>query len=339
MLEINSNLNFISYKDKKSYKFLKILYIILLVISPLVILFYSYNASHYYIGITASSIYFPFFILSIFIFGFVYFVVLNLLKKILIDLFYNKKYKKPILLIILVLSLLFGASVYSSEIHHASYIIGGEEYKMRVYDGYTKNTTNTTTTPSFRLLDNEIMSGKPVIYLYPEKEMDVQVKVYPVGGLSKTMPDHGDGWFVRAGIDGVIYNYENSRNYPYLFWEGFGYKDDMRPKKGFVIKQEDLEFKMEELLAKAGLIEKEIDDFMEFWFPRMPSSPYVFLTFVPKEMQDKIAPLDITPQPDTVIRVFMDYFPLEDNIEIEEQKIETPERNGFTVVEWGGALY
>lgn len=47
-------------------------------------------------------------------------------------------------------------------------------------------------------------------------------------------------------------------------------------------------------------------------------------------------PLTITPEPDTTIRVLMEYKGLENSIEVEEQSLETPERKGFVAVEWGG---
>ena len=51
---------------------------------------------------------------------------------------------------------------------------------------------------------------------------------------------------------------------------------------------------------------------------------------------NKNMPLEITPTPDTVIRIVMEFKGLEKEIEVKEQKLETPQRNGFTVVEWGG---
>ena len=48
-------------------------------------------------------------------------------------------------------------------------------------------------------------------------------------------------------------------------------------------------------------------------------------------------PLEISPQPDSVIRVLMLYKPLDSPIAVREQTLTTPERTGFTVVEWGGA--
>jgi hypothetical protein len=44
--------------------------------------------------------------------------------------------------------------------------------------------------------------------------------------------------------------------------------------------------------------------------------------------------LDVIPKPDTIIRVLMQYKALDSEEYIPEQKIITPERQGFTVVEW-----
>ncbi|EWM52585.1 hypothetical protein RF007C_08595, partial [Ruminococcus flavefaciens 007c] len=45
----------------------------------------------------------------------------------------------------------------------------------------------------------------------------------------------------------------------------------------------------------------------------------------------------ITPTPDSMLRIFMTYVPLEDAVDIEPQRLSTFERKGFTVVEWGGS--
>ena len=49
-------------------------------------------------------------------------------------------------------------------------------------------------------------------------------------------------------------------------------------------------------------------------------------------------PLEITPSPDTIIRVLMEYKVIDNNISINEQVLTKAERKGFTVVEWGGSL-
>ena len=47
-------------------------------------------------------------------------------------------------------------------------------------------------------------------------------------------------------------------------------------------------------------------------------------------------PLEFSAKPDTLIRVLMQFKGLDKPIQVEEQKLETTERNGFVAVEWGG---
>ena len=49
------------------------------------------------------------------------------------------------------------------------------------------------------------------------------------------------------------------------------------------------------------------------------------------------AQLRTTPEPDTLLRIFMAWKPLKEALEIPAQVLEAPERTGFTVVAWGGA--
>lgn len=71
----------------------------------------------------------------------------------------------------------------------------------------------------------------------------------------------------------------------------------------------------------------------------MQDSPWYFVTFYGNEQMDAVAPLTISPKPDTVIRVLMEYRPLEEPIPVKSYDLgNTPERNGFTVIEWGGVI-
>lgn len=45
---------------------------------------------------------------------------------------------------------------------------------------------------------------------------------------------------------------------------------------------------------------------------------------------------EVTAKPDGVLRVFMTYKALNEPIEVEAPEIENFEREGFTVIEWGG---
>lgn len=180
--------------------------------------------------------------------------------------------------------------------------------------------------------------GKPVIYLYPERTAKIFVDVEPEGGISVSEPELGKGWTVVATSDSKIYNFADGGIYPYLFWEGYAY-DFVTPEEGFVVESEGVEKFFDEKLAILGLNEVEIADFKEFWVPRLNEDPYYFITFISQENFDKYAPLTVSPEPDSVIRVFFDYKGLDKKMEVKEQKLATPEREGFTVVEWGGRLY
>lgn len=179
--------------------------------------------------------------------------------------------------------------------------------------------------------------GKPVIYLYPETTSQVSVQVAPKGGFSKTEPDYGAGWQVIATPDSQITDLVSGKTYPYLFWEGRGGLYET-PQKGFVVAAADVHNFLVEKLSQLGLNAKERADFLEFWEPRLTGAPYFFVTFLGNQQMNQLAPLTISPQPDTIIRILMDFLPLAQPIEVEGFNIQTPVRQGFTVVEWGGVL-
>ncbi|MEI6650380.1 MAG: hypothetical protein WCL23_03000 [Candidatus Moraniibacteriota bacterium] len=182
--------------------------------------------------------------------------------------------------------------------------------------------------------------GKPVIYLYPEKTENVSVHVSPSGGMSVSDPSYDGGWNVVADPESHIRNLADDKTYPYLFWEGSGSSIYHTPERGFVVGNSELNGFFDEKLAKSGLIQKEINDFKEYWIPKMRSEnkPYYLVTFVDRATIDALAPLDISPKPDTVIRVLMDYRGLDEKIPAQGFDIRKPERKGFTAVEWGGVL-
>ena len=186
---------------------------------------------------------------------------------------------------------------------------------------------------SFELDPN--MAYKPVIYLYPKQETSVSVKLDYKGTLTHTWPLYQNGWEVTAMPDGTLHD-ASGRNYPYLFWEGTSNTNyDM--SHGFCIKGSNSEMFLQESLVRLGLNAAESAEFMEFWLPYLEKNPYNLISFQGTPYIES-AELSITPKPDTIIRVFMAFTPLQEAIEIPPQEFIPPERLGFTVVEWGGAL-
>lgn len=175
-------------------------------------------------------------------------------------------------------------------------------------------------------------TDKPVLYLYPTEKTVVDVRLDYNGRLTFTYPEYRDGWRVTAYPDGRLIC--DGEEYAYLFWEG---KTDVELdfSKGFVVKGEDTVAFLREKLAYMGLLPREYNDFITYWAPKMQENAYNLITFQWSAYND-IAVLKITPEPDSVLRVFMAYKPLEKPVEIEEPPLPTFERRGFTVVEWGG---
>lgn len=178
--------------------------------------------------------------------------------------------------------------------------------------------------------------GKPVIYLYPEKDQLVNVQVE--ANINKSEPLYPEnGWNVLAKPNGdLIYK---GNMYQYLFWEGLGKGIYPEVKsRGFVAEKKDIENTLRLHLKLLGLNYKETSDFLDFWLPKMPNTPYIKLTWLNTGEMDKLAPLVVNPKPDTKIRVFLDFQGLEKKVNLEPQKLIAPERRGFTLVEWGGLL-
>jgi len=178
---------------------------------------------------------------------------------------------------------------------------------------------------------------KPVIYIYPEKEMDVQVKLEKKEKLTFTYPAHGEGWNVKAAPDGSLR--ANGKTYNYLFWEG-GIDlspKDIRAADGFIVGKDSLLAFLETSLETIGLHSKEAQDFITYWYPRMMAHDRTYVRFLFNEEFSKYAPLEISPQPDQLIRVFMLWSPLEGEAPVlKAQTLPSFARKGFTVLEWGG---
>lgn len=180
---------------------------------------------------------------------------------------------------------------------------------------------------------DDTVFAKPVIYLYPEQETEVSVQLDYDGELTCTYPAYEDGWSVTAQPDGTLTD-EAGKQYSYLFWEGeTDIEYDM--SRGFVVKGSDTAEFLQEKLSYLGLTPREYNEFIVYWLPKMQDHPYNLIAFQQEAYTDSAA-LTISPQPDSILRVFMAYQPLEQPVEIEEQVLAPFAREGFAVVEWGG---
>lgn len=215
--------------------------------------------------------------------------------------------------------------------------IEGRESKQQVFDNKGVVVIENALGQYVILAKSQYQSAgecaKPVVYLYPELPTYISVKVGADVRISE--PEYNDGWKGIAFPNGKIL--VGSSLYDSLFWEGQG--QGTYPEignKGFLVKQQDIEQTLRSQLQQLGLNQKESDDFMEFWLPLMPDTPYIRLTWLGTEDMNRLAPLTLSKKPDTLIRIFLDFEGLNSPKPLVRQNLSHPERTGFTVVEWGG---
>ena len=181
---------------------------------------------------------------------------------------------------------------------------------------------------------DDMILAKPVIYLYPEKEMNVSVKLGSTV-LTSSWPESADAqWNVTAAPDGTVKD-EAGQEYSYIFWEGVseGFEPDF--SRGFCIRGEDTAEFLRQTLSEMGLKPREYNEFIVYWAPQMQKNAYNIISFQ-GENYDAAAPLDISPAPDSMLRVFMAWKASDEYVSMEPQQIAAFERKDFTVVEWGG---
>lgn len=182
--------------------------------------------------------------------------------------------------------------------------------------------------------EEEPADAKPVIYLYPEAEADVTVTLDYDGELTCVYPAmEGGSWTVTASPGGTLTD-AAGQTYNYLYWEGVS-DTAYDFSQGFCVPGPDTAAFLEDALADLGLNRREANEFIVYWLPRMEANPYNLIAFQTTAYTDH-ARLTVDPAPDTVLRVFMAWKPLERPVELPSQTLDAPERAGFTVVEWGG---
>lgn len=177
---------------------------------------------------------------------------------------------------------------------------------------------------------------KPIIYIYPTEATKVTIKLDFEGKITHTYPLYSreNGWEVNAQPDGTLFDIYTGKEYYALYWEGESAVQNA-PTTGFVVKgTETVEF-LEDKLAILGLNRREANEFIVYWLPELENNAYNFIHFAEESYADR-AKLEITPKPETLIRVFMEFQPLKYARAVNPQHLNPVVRKGFTVVEWGG---
>ena len=178
---------------------------------------------------------------------------------------------------------------------------------------------------------------KPVIYVYPNKQMSIKIHLnITKGKLTVIYPkfnEDNNSWKINANPNGDIEI--NNRKYPYLFYECISYFEQ-DTNEGFIVNDKNAEEFLEEKLKILGLNDKEMTDFITYWLPTLINNKLSICSFQTQKFFDNLQ-LNVSPKPETIIRIFLSIKKIDVPIDIKEQKLEKVERKGYSIVEWGGS--
>jgi hypothetical protein len=182
-----------------------------------------------------------------------------------------------------------------------------------------------------------IRALKPNIYLYPTEKTQLDVSLsFPRGGkIVTSVPNYNTGWKIVVDPSGLI-----NDNYQFLFYES-DQPDIWQTNKGWVVRKDGLSSFFTANMIKYGFRGNEIEDFIDYWIPRLTNSEYYEIYPQESKIVQTVITLEISKKPDNILRLF--YVIKETSSESNKNIINPPEpaqfsRTGFYVTEWGVVL-
>ncbi len=182
---------------------------------------------------------------------------------------------------------------------------------------------------------HQVVVYKPNIYLYPKAACDLSVTLeFPLGGsILQSVPLYSNGWNVSVEPSGRI-----NHQYDYLFYESKN-PDAYQYDSGWVVSRDTLSSFFTNNLLLAGFSEREKNDFIEYWIPRLVDYPYYIIYPQFANEIGKTIKLKISESPDNMLRLFYVIQGRNDFGEtLPAPLIPQFKRIGFVITEWGVIL-
>lgn len=180
--------------------------------------------------------------------------------------------------------------------------------------------------------------AKPVLYLYPKKNnTKVTVSFENSSLLTTTYPKYNKEWKVVANKNGDLYD-KSGRYYYGLYWEESG-ANKVDFSTGFYVEKDDALKFLEEKLDKIGLTQREANEFIMYWLPILEKNGKNLVYFELTEERDSYNKINISPKPDSILRMAIHVKKVDQKVDIKEEKLTKFKRSGFAAVEWGGVNY
>jgi hypothetical protein len=216
----------------------------------------------------------------------------------------------------------------------ANWIIrSGEEFSGQRDSGFTRIGMTHRPLPDPFALGIPVL--KPNIYLYPPALARVDVSFSQAQNVTASIPAYvkDKGWQVEAAPSGRI-----NGLYGYLFYEANIKRGFFQKNAGWLVRAEQRSTDLEKILNLYSFNSREKADFLEFWTRKLAKDKDYLAYPQETSIINQAMPLNIEPQPESLHRIWF-YFAEKGSQEIlEPGSAEKIERNGFTVVEWGGMV-
>ncbi|KAL1675821.1 hypothetical protein EV122DRAFT_217705 [Schizophyllum commune] len=190
-----------------------------------------------------------------------------------------------------------------------------------------------------------LVGGKPVIYLYAPQLIEATVRlslvddwafsaVYPVVPVKGTDAGQQLEWRVQTRHDGTLLELNTGMEVAYLYWEAetqgslarasspppspvltapaTRHKEVFTPGMSNLCDEDSVLLAVSNItpyldaaLKFMGLHTEARTSFITYWLPSILKYDFVALRFVEQAAYERAAPLEVTPAPDVVTRVFM----------------------------------
>lgn len=176
---------------------------------------------------------------------------------------------------------------------------------------------------------------KPIIYFYPEEEMDLSVTFVNEEMLTTTYPKYDGGWDIHIKEDGTFTVPGSDREYYGLYYESIP-NYECTFETGFYVTGENAASFLEEKMDYMGFNNRETDEFIMYWLPILERNEQSLVYFEETLERNEESPLIFSTAPDTLIRTCIHIKKVDAPIDMVPQELTHVERSGFTVTEWGG---
>ena len=178
-------------------------------------------------------------------------------------------------------------------------------------------------------------AAKPIIYIYPKKQMDINVSLKINGEITKSIPKYNNGWKVNIEPSGRI-----NKKYDSLFYENNLKYIDV-PNQGWIVEKSELKEWFKNRLTAWNFSEKEMNEFIEYWVPRLnkeTDTKYIDIRLFTNKFLKKNMRLIISPKPDNIYRYEFVFKGVNRKVMLSSPIVKKIDRKGYFAVEWGGGF-